>query len=139
MELKNTVGVRGLKSEVGYQKLFVWKKADELAMAIYQATKQFPQDEVYGLTSQLRRAAVSVPVNIVEGTGRQGQKELKHFINVALGSLAEVDYLLGFCHRLGYLRQETYQELNALRQHTGALLWKFYQSCWMWTYDVVTW
>ena len=70
---------------------------------IYQATKRFPGDERYGMTSQLRRAALSVSTNIVEGSGRQGKKELKQFTNMALGSLAEVGYLLGFCHRLGYL------------------------------------
>ena len=66
----------------GYKKLNVWKKADELAYQIYIATRGFPQDETYGITSQLRRAGLSVPTNIVEGYSRQGRKELKHFVNI---------------------------------------------------------
>ena len=114
--------------EVGYRKLLVWQKADDLAMCIYQATKRFPNDELYGITSQLRRAALSVPINIVEGSGRQGKRELKQFVNIALGSLTEVEYLLGFCRQLGYLADQVYQELEAKRQSVGALLWKFYHS-----------
>ena len=115
-------------NEVGYRKLLVWQKADELAVSVYQATKAFPGDEVYGITSQLRRAALSVPTNIVEGSGRQGNKELKQFSNVALGSLAEVEYLLGFCRRLGYLSEQHYQALEEKRQSVGGLLWNFYRS-----------
>ncbi len=77
--------------EKGYKKLIVWRKADELARQVYLETKKFPKDEMYGITSQLRRAAISIPTNIVEGTGRQNKNELKQFINVALGSLAETD------------------------------------------------
>ena len=65
---------------VGYQKLVVWQKADELAFAVYQAAKGFPRDERYGMTSQLRRAALSVPTNLVEGASRQGKKEFKQFV-----------------------------------------------------------
>lgn len=117
-----------MAQEVGYKKLVVWQKADELAMAIYRATKEFPKEELYGLTSQLRRAAVSVAVNLVEGTGRQGRRELKQFANMSLGSLAEVDYLLGFSNRLGYLSDTDYKQLDGQRQYAGALLWKFYHS-----------
>ena len=117
-----------MESEVGYNKLLVWRKADELARSVYEITKSFPNDEIYGISSQLRRAALSVPLNIVEGTGRQSKRELKQFVNVALGSLAEVDYLLGFCHRLGYLSKEQYGELKKVRESVGALLWRFYKS-----------
>lgn len=113
---------------VGYRKLVVWQKADELAMAVYDATRGFPSEERYGLTAQLRRAALSVPTNLAEGASRQGKKELKQFVNMALGSLAEVDYLIGFSYRLGYLTQEGYDGLDGKRRHVGALLWKFYQS-----------
>ena len=113
---------------VGYEKLIVWQKADELAMTIYRATRDFPREEMYGITSQLRRAALSVPLNIVEGTGRQGKRELKQFLNVALGSLNEVDYLLGFCHRLGYVNRGVYEDLEGKRADVGRLLWKFYLS-----------
>ncbi len=80
----------------GYRKLLVWQKADEFAYQVYIVTKTFPKNEIYGVTSQLRRAALSVPMNIVEGYGRQGRNELKYFANIALGSLAEAEYLIDF-------------------------------------------
>ena len=112
----------------GYKNLEVWKKADVLVKEIYKATTDFPRDEVYGVTSQLRRSALSVPVNIVEGTGRQGRKELKQFANIALGSLAETEYLLEFCKDVGYLSEEAFLNLERLRFETGKLLWGFYNS-----------
>ncbi|MFC1599379.1 four helix bundle protein [Candidatus Omnitrophota bacterium] len=114
--------------EKGYKKLIVWQKADELAYKIYLETKRFPKDEIYGITSQLRRAAISVPTNIVEGMGRQGKRELRQFINISLGSLAETEYLLEFCSRLKYLSGQTYDTLEGLRDRVGALLWKLYKS-----------
>jgi len=114
--------------EAGYKKLIVWQKADDLAFAVYSATKVFPREEIYGIVSQLRRAALSIPTNIVEGAGRQGRKELRQFVNIALGSLAEVEYLLGFSLRLGYLAAERYKVLQDMRQEVGNLLWKFYKS-----------
>ena len=78
-------------NQAGYKKLIVWQKANKLALEVYLAAKSFPKDEIYGITAQLRRAALSVPTNIVEGVGRQGRKELKQFINIALGSLAETE------------------------------------------------
>ena len=113
---------------VGYNKLTVWKKADELVYQIYLITKNFPKEEIYGLTSQLRRAALSIPTNIVEGYGRQSKKELKHFVNIALGSLAETKYLLYFSERLGYAQAVQYNKLNGLAEEVGRLLWKFYES-----------
>jgi len=112
----------------GYKKLIVWRKADELAFEVYIATKNFPKDEIYGITSQLRRAVLSVPTNIVEGYGRQGRRELRQFVNIALGSLAETEYLLDFSLKLGYLIKTKHNKLQSLRQETGALLWKFYKS-----------
>lgn len=114
--------------EKGYKKLRVWQKADELAYQVYLATKKFPKDEMYGMTSQLRRAALSVPTNIVEGMGRQSKNELRKFTAIALGSLAETEYLLEFCLRLSYLTEENYAKLENLRGETGGLLWNFYKS-----------
>jgi four helix bundle protein len=114
--------------EKGYRKLVAWQKANELAFEIYQATKDFPNDERYGMISQLRRSALSIPTNLVEGLGRQGKKELKQFSNIALGSLAETEYLLEFSQRLGYLNQDTYNHLDSLRNEVGKILWGFYQG-----------
>ena len=114
--------------EKGYKKLLVWQKADELAYEVYLETKKFPKGEIYGITSQLRRAVLSIPTNIVEGTGRQGKKELKQFVNISLGSLSETEYLLEFCLRLRYLTSESYKRLENLRREVGGLLWNFYKS-----------
>ena len=113
---------------VGHKKLAVWRKADDLAFQVYVETRSFPKEEMYGITSQLRRAALFIPANIVEGCGRQGTKELKHFANIALGSLAEARYLLDFSAKLEYLKTEQYKKLKSLGEEVGKLLWGFYQS-----------
>ena len=114
--------------EKGYRKLIVWQKADELAYKVYLATKAFPKEEIYGTAAQLRRAALSVPINIVEGMGRQGRPEMRRFMNIALGSLAETEYLLEFCNRFGYFDEKAYEGLSALRAEVGAMLWRFYKN-----------
>ncbi|MFZ2196372.1 MAG: four helix bundle protein [Thermodesulfovibrionales bacterium] len=111
-----------------YKDLRVWQKADELAFEIYRMTKKFPKDEMYGITSQLRRAALSVPTNIVEGYARKGDKELSRFVSISIGSLAEVEYLLTFARRLGYFTDRDYIIADALRSETGSLLWTFYKK-----------
>jgi four helix bundle protein len=111
-----------------YKKLIVWQKSDEFAFEVYKLTKNFPKDELYGLISQLRRAALSIPTNIVEGYARKGDKELARFINIAIGSLAEVEYLLSFSQRLGYVTHEDYNRIEMLRSETGKLLWNFYKK-----------
>jgi four helix bundle protein len=112
----------------GYEKLVVWQRADEFAYQIYLATKSFPKEEVYAMTSQVRRAALSVPTNLVEGYARQGRNEFRQFTNIALGSLAEARYLLGFCRRLEYLKPQQHQRLETQGEEVGRLLWGFYQS-----------
>jgi len=111
-----------------YKELKVWQKADELALAIYRLTKNYPKDEIYGITSQLRRAALSVPTNIVEGYARKGDKELARFVNIAIGSLAETEYLLDFSHRLGYISGKDFLAIDTLREEVGKLLWNFYKK-----------
>jgi four helix bundle protein len=113
---------------MNYKELIVWQKADEMAYEIYMITKKFPKDELYGLTSQLRRAALSVPTNIVEGYARKGDKELTRFINIAIGSMAETEYLLSFSSRLGYLSESDFTRIENLRSEVGRFLWKFYKK-----------
>ncbi len=105
-----------------YRELVAWQKADELAYQIYLTAKKFPKDEIYGLTSQIRRAALSVPTNIVEGHSRRGSKEFLRFIYISLGSLAETEYLLFFSKRLGYINDSQYEHLEKLRSEAGKLL-----------------
>jgi len=113
---------------MNYKELRVWQKADELAVEIYRLTKAFPKDEIYGLTSQLRRAALSIPTNIVEGYARKGDKELARFVNISIGSLAEVEYLLDFSVRMKYLKDGEFERLDLLREEVGKLLWNFYKK-----------
>ncbi len=108
-----------------YRKLIVWQKADRLAILIYNVTKDFPKHELFGITSQLRRAVLSVPTNIVEGYSRRSRKEYKHFISIAMASLCETEYLLYFCNNIGYLKQDV-TSINALIVETDRLLWSFY-------------
>ncbi|MEK7521339.1 MAG: four helix bundle protein [Patescibacteria group bacterium] len=115
-------------SEPGYKKLLVWKVADELARKIYFLAKSFPPHEQYGLTSQLRRAGLSVVLNIIEGYSRNGKNEFRQFLRIALGSLAEVEYLIDFALDQGYIKQEDKSELIALRVRCGQLLWKLFRS-----------
>ena len=110
-----------------HKDLMVFQKADELALLIYKTTGKFPKMEAFGITSQPRRAALSVPTNIVEGYARKSKKELAQFINIALGSLAETEYLLDFSKRLGYCGGDTMQ-IDGLIEEVGKLLWGFYRS-----------
>lgn len=86
-----------------YRDLEVWKRSHALVLRIYQLTKSFPDDERFGLTSQLRRATVSVPANIAEGSKRRKSQDYARFLNIAEGSLSETDYLILCSQDLGYL------------------------------------
>ena len=114
--------------EERWYNLEVWGLADELAFQVYKATQHFSKEEMFGLTSQIRRAALSVPTNIVEGYSRKGDKELAMFVNISLGSLAETKYLLYFSDRLGYIKKDSYQKLKKDYRTLGKLLWRFYQK-----------
>ena len=110
-----------------YRKLICWQKADNLSFLIYKLTSSFPKNEVFGITSQLRRASLSVPVNIVEGFNRNSKRELSRFLNISLGSLAETEYLLYFSEKLGYIHDDPV-ELKNLIDEVGKLLWRFRES-----------
>jgi len=94
---------------------------------IYKLTGSFPKHELFGITSQIRRACVSVPVNIVEGYNRNSKKELAHFISISLGSLAETEYLLEFSKELGYIC-DNISKIEELIDELGRLLWSFRKS-----------
>jgi four helix bundle protein len=95
-----------------FRQLAVWEKAHRLTLAVYQATGNFPKDELYGLTSQIRRASASVPANIAEGCGRSGDGELARFLSIAMGSASELDYHLLLAHDLHFLDSTAYSQLN---------------------------
>ncbi len=107
----------------GVRKIKAWQLADRLAIEVYRATKGFPREEIYGLTSQMRRCAVSVPANIVEGSLRKYLKEYEQFLHIAMASLGELEYYVHLSKELGYLSEDQHKTLNALREETGKTLY----------------
>jgi len=95
-----------------FRQLKVWEKAHQLALAVYKVTKGFPKEELYGLTSQIRRASMSIPTNIAEGCGRNTDAEFARFLQIAMGSASETEYQLLLAHDLEFLTSEQYQKLN---------------------------
>ena len=111
-----------------FRDLKVWEKAHKLALDIYAATRNFPQEEVYGITSQLRRAVASIPTNIAEGCGRGTDSELARFAQIAAGSTSETDYLLQLAHELDYLDEGRYSELAKQAREVRKMLASLIQT-----------
>ena len=99
-----------------------------MALSIYEVTDCWPAAERFGITIQLRRAALSVPTNIAEGAAKRGTREFRRFLDIALGSLAEVTYLLRFSMDRGLLAPDSWLELETLRNRAGQLTWQLYRS-----------
>ncbi len=89
-----------------YKDLNVWEKSHQFTVTVYECTKSFPKEELFGLTSQLRRASSSIPENIAEGCGKNSKAELAHYLNIALGSANETEYFLILSKDLNYLPME---------------------------------
>jgi four helix bundle protein len=111
-----------------YRELEVWKLAMELAESVYQLTDTLPEHELYGLSSQMRRCAISIPSNIAEGSARSGTKELIHFIFVARGSNAELETQLIFSHRRKYISDTALNECLSLCDRINRMLARLVQS-----------
>jgi four helix bundle protein len=105
-----------------HTKLRAFELADDVAMLIYRVTRGFPKEEIYGLTSQMRRAAVSVPSNIVEGCARESQAEYLRFLEMAFGSLRELHYQFGLAGRLGYTDNSGVPECDSKMVETEKVL-----------------
>jgi four helix bundle protein len=105
-----------------YTKIEAWKLADDLTVAVYQATKSFPREEIYGIISQIRRAACSVPANIVEGSSRESQRDYLHFLYIARGSLSEAQYFVHLSRQLGYVSDADAERLIGQTKQTFACL-----------------
>ena len=112
----------------GYRKLIVYQKAKELTIMVYAVSKQFPREEVYGLTSQARRAAASIMLNIVEGYSKGSTKEFARFLDIAIGSSNELTACLELTFDLGYLSQPAYNQVAHLHLETAKLLYAFQNS-----------
>ncbi len=114
-----TPGERRIRS---YRELRVWQRGMDLASAVYAATGGFPREEVYGLTSQIRRASVSVPSNIAEGHGRGTRGEYRHFLMIARGSNQELQTQLLLAERLGFGAREFVSEALSISEEVGRML-----------------
>lgn len=105
---------------VPYERFDAWKIAHQLALEVYALTEGWPSNEKFGLTAQVRRAALSVPTNIAEGSAKRGPRELRRYLDIALGSLSEVSYLLRFSRDRGILEGQRFLELDELRNRAGS-------------------
>ncbi len=110
-----------------FEKLDAWQCCHQLFLEIYRITSHFPKHELYGLTSQMRRAGFSTAANIAEGSAKQGPKEFRRFLDIALGSLAEIAYAIRAATDLGFLTTEESQRLSDLRAKAGKVTWGLYK------------
>jgi four helix bundle protein len=111
-----------------YERLKAWQLAYQFALAIYEVTESFPRDERFGLTSQLRRAGFSVAANIAEGAAKRGRREFRRFLDIALGSITEVEVALRIARDRQYLTRDKWAEVESRRNHSGIVLWKLYRA-----------
>lgn len=108
-----------------FRNLNVWEKAHKLTVELYTLTKGFPKEEIYGLTSQLRRASSSIPINIAEGCGRGSNADFARFLQISMGSASETEYLLILCKELGYLNNELdslVQDIQEIKKMLSSLI-----------------
>jgi four helix bundle protein len=105
-----------------FEELIVWQKAHSFVLRVYSTSEAFPKAELFGLTSQFRRAVVSVPANIAEGYKKRGPIDKQRFMNIAQGSLEECRYYLILSRDLGYLSEAHFQEMKSLSEEVGRLL-----------------
>lgn len=95
-----------------FHKLIIWQRSHQLTLAVYRISKSFPKEEIFGLTSQMRRAVSSIPTNIAEGCGRASNKDFAHFLQIAIGSATEVEYQLLLAHDINYINDDDYKALT---------------------------
>jgi four helix bundle protein len=111
-----------------YERFQAWRACDELVIAVYRITGAFPRYELYGLTSQARRAAFSAVANIAEGSAKRGTAEFRRYLDISLGSLSELSYALRLSSKLGYLSESEWQEIDRLRGSASRLAWRLYKA-----------
>ena len=113
---------------LAHERLHAWKLCHELVLAVYGVTASFPKHELYGLTSQARRAAFSAAANIAEGAAKRGSAEFRRFIDISIGSLAELAYTLRVAKNLQLLSEDDWTSVDALRRRAGFVTWRLYRS-----------
>lgn len=114
-----------------YQQLAFWQRSHRLTLNIYKATKTFPKEEIYGLTSQMRRSSSSIPTNIAEGCGRLSNAELKRFLIIASGSASELHYQLILSKDLGYLSENLFKELITETIQIRKMIYSYCEKLWL--------
>ena len=112
----------------GFRKLIIWQRAHQLVLLTYKLSESFPKSELFGLTSQMRRAAVSIPANVAEGYAAGGKGQFGRYLDIAQGSLAEVEYYLILALELKYINQAEYEQAESLRSETGFLLHRLIET-----------
>ena len=117
-----------MDKDYSFKKLLVWQKAKELVVDIYRITDKYPKSELFGLTSQMRRAAISVAANIVEGNSKRSKKYYLNFLNIAEASLAELDAYLEISLSLKFLKDSDCNVLFSKRKEVGYLLYRLIKS-----------
>ena len=111
-----------------YERFHAWQACDELVLAVYRLTRSFPRAELYGLTSQARRAAFSAAANIAEGSAKRGRAEFSRYLDIAIGSLSELSYTMRLAWKLEYVNEEQWRELDNLRGRASRLTWRLYEA-----------
>ena len=111
-----------------YERLDAWSRSHELVLLVYRVTQSWPKKELYGLTSQTRRSAFSIPVNISEGAAKKGSREFRRFLDISLGSFSELTYCLRLANDLGYIAKADAESIEELRSSVGRLIWRLYQA-----------
>ena len=111
-----------------YERFRAWRACDALVVAVYRATDSFPRSELYGLTSQARRAAFSAAANIAEGSAKRGRREFRRYLGIAIGSLSELAYTLQLSRKLEFLPEDAWATLDGLRADASRLTWRLYAS-----------
>ena len=111
-----------------YERLTAWQVCYALVLETYRATEAFPRHELYGLTSQTRRAAFSAAANIAEGSAKHGPKEFRRYLDISIGSLSELAFALRLARDLEILARDGWLRLDELRRRTGFLVWRLYRA-----------
>lgn len=111
-----------------HERLKAWEASHEMALEVYRASASWPDHERFGLTSRVRRSAISVPLNIVEGAARRGSRQFRQFLNIASGSQAELRYALRLANDLGYLSDARHLTLTEQGEKAGKLVWGLYRK-----------
>ena len=106
-----------------YKELEIYKRSYKLALDLHKRTKDFPERELYDLTSQIRRCSKSIPTNIAEGYGRKSKEDFKRFLKISLGSCNELQVHLEFCKDLNYISEEIYEELSKENEEIGRMIY----------------